>query len=247
MAFNKNFDNDYALKPTFNYVSFSGDSGTRYFNIEIWNSRVSFVFVDQTNKDSIQQIKFALSLDRIMVLHELMYQINSKRIAEYREGKPYSKIPSPVKIDGFGMKSEKDNPVQPSLVVYSREIEGSERVCIKASDATKEIEVPLYTNQLDIQVSDPDRLANIDLRDILISRFTLHLKNLPLFVSMYKLVVSGFELFTGILKRDRETGKIYNMRSSNSGYNNYGKKNIGGRADIAISSNDDLSDGDVPF
>lgn len=245
---NNNKKINYPVFPSFTNVSISSVEGRdKYVSFDIWNNRTNMTFTERLGENQID-IKLQISLDKIMILHEILYNINGKRINDYRNGTPYSKIEQQIKIlvaRAFSKKNGEKQEDSPYILIYTKPIENIERVCLKAVDGNKSIEIVLATSNLEIAVSDPNRLANIDLSDIVLSKLVYHLQNLPMMLSIYKMIVAAFQTFIGTIRKDSETGKMYKSDFSNQNYNNNYKKQ---NTNINTLDNDNyISSDDVPF
>lgn len=249
MAQYSNVPDNYQVFPNYTYCTISSFDKKSYLSFEMWNSAVYLTFKESRDKNSEfniedlkNQIKLSMPVDRIMVLHEILYNINYQRINSYREGKEYIKISNPIKINLYRAGQKQQVESDPFILIYTKEIENVERVCIKGVDGTNEKEVILATADLTLAVSDPDRLANIDLTDIVLSKLVYQLKNLPMVNGLYKLMMSVFNTFIGRVRKDRETGKIYKEGFNNrNSFNPHFQKTA--NIEMATVENDD----DVPF
>lgn len=243
-----NVPENYQVLPNYTYCSISSYDAKYYLAIEMWNSSLYLKFNESTRElgstfeDFKNQIKMAISMDKIMILHEILYNINFQRINSYREGKEYPKISNPIKINMYRPGQKQQVESDPFILIYTKEVDNVERVCIKGVDGTKEREIILAATDLQISVSDPDRLANIDLTDIVLSKLVYQLKNLPMMNGIYKLMINVFKTFVGRIRKDRETGKIYKEGFNNrNSYNPNFQKTA--NIEMATVENDD----DVPF
>lgn len=243
---------DARIYPNFTLSSFSSmTGGDVYLAIEIWANRATLTFVDQSDRDNIRTLRLFISIDKVYILHEYLREINSVRILSYREGKPYPKIPTPIKITLSRPGSKPEEGREPFLAIYTKEKDGIERVCLCGVEGDHKIEVMMGTTFLDMQVSDPDRLVNIDLQDIVLSKLTQTISSLPFFIPAYKLALTFFESFIGIVRKDKVSGSYYNSGekfSKNYGSNqnymgDYKKSQV-----IEINPEQNInSNDDVPF
>lgn len=243
------------MVPSITLSSFSSYSGNdKYFTLDVWNNKASFTFVDQSDKNNVLTLKFNLVLDRLMYLTGFVKYLYGTRIKNYKDGVPYLAIPEEKAFTVNTLKNGIQSP-DPVIKVYTKEVNGVERVCIKGVDLGREIEIILGVENIINQCSDPDRIYKYDAVDIIIARFCQSIDNLPFFMTIYKFFVGFFEFFVGAIYRDKLGNKypqkpIYGKNPPSDSntietFDNKGMANLGSnplsQGDVNIIPNDDVN------
>ena len=226
---------DAKVHPSITLGSVSSMEGNiKYITLDIWANKATMTFTDATNRDNLVNLRFSMVLDRVEYMNAVLKELYNKRIDAYLHMQEYERIETPYKFNCIRMGVKATPGSEPSILLYTKDVEGIPRVCLKGVDNGREIEVVLANSNVEINCIDPENANKarfLDKCDVTIPRFCRLLTDLSSQLTFYKMLTGFFDLYIGAIRRDNHGNSYRN--GANHG-NSVGAVDMGGSGDDDI-------------
>ena len=205
---------DAKVHPSVTLGSVSSMEGNmKYITLDVWANKATMTFTDATNRDNLVNLRFSMVLDRVEYMNEVIKDIYRRRVKAYINMEEYETIDIPYKFNCIRMGVKSIPGAEPHILLYTKNIEGIPRLCLKGVDNGREIEVVLANSNVEINCVDPENANKarfLDKNDVTIPRFCKLLESLAPQLTFYKMFTAFFDLYIGAIRRDNHGNSYRN-------------------------------------